>query len=188
MMDNTKQEMNELREWCEKLSAFEVGDWQEWPDIDLYMDQVISYLERYMNVFRIYEDEKIITPSIINNNTKDGVLPKPVKKKYSRTLLSNLLMFCITRQVLSGQELAAMLRELNDTEDFSEIHAQFGETLESELNRTIQTISERTDNMQSADRQQLARLAMTLSLEAFSAGTAARKILSELAKNEENHQ
>lgn len=182
-MDNISNEQNELREWCEKLSSFEVGDWEEWPDIDLYMDQVISYLERYMNVFRIYEDEKIITPSIINNNTKDGVLPKPTRKKYSRTLLSNLLMFCITRQVLSGQELAAMLRELNTTEDFSEIHTQFSQTLESELNRTVQTIDDRTDHMQSADRQQLARLAMELSLEAFSAGTAARKILAELAKN-----
>lgn len=181
-MDNANKELNELREWCERLSAFAVGDWEEWPDIDLYMDQVISYLERYMNVFRIYEDEKIITPSIINNNTKDGVLPKPVKKKYSRTLLSNLLMFCITRQVLSGQELAAMLRELNDSEDFAAIHAQFGQTLEAELNRIVQTIADRTDNLQSADREQLARLAMALSLEAFSAGTAARKILSELAK------
>lgn len=185
-MDNTNSELDELREWCEKLSAFQVGDWEEWPDIDLYMDQVISYLDRYMNYFRIYEDEKIITPSIINNNTKDGVLPKPVKKKYSRTLLSNLLMFCITRQVLSGQELAAMLRELNAAEDFSEIHTQFGQTLEAELNRTVQTIADRTDGMQSANRRQLARLAMELSLEAFSAGTAARKILSELTEEEDS--
>lgn len=187
-MDDANNKLNELKEWCEKLSSFEVGDWEEWPDIDLYMDQVISYLERYMNYFRIYDDEKIITPSIINNNTKDGVLPKPVKKKYPRNLLSNLLMFCITRQVLSGQELAAMLRELNATEDFSEIHAQFGNTLESELARTVATVSERTDGFSSTDRRQLARLAMELSLEAFSAGTAARKILSELKTNSEENE
>lgn len=176
-------ESDQLKEWCQRLSSFEVGDWEEWPDIDLYMDQVISYLERYMNYFRIYEDEKIITPSIINNNTKDGVLPKPLKKKYSRTLLSNLLMFCIMRQVLSSQELAVMLHELNATGDFSEIHRQFGETLESELARTVATISDRTDGFNSVDRRKLARLAMELSLEAFSAGTAARKILSQLKTN-----
>ncbi len=179
-MDDAKNELDDLKEWCERLSSFEVGNWEEWPDIDLYMDQVISYLERYMDYFRIYDEEKIITPSIINNNTKDGVLPKPVKKKYPRALLSNLLMFCITRQVLSGQELTAMLRELNSTEDFSEIHEQFGQTLESELARTVSTVSRRTDGFNSANRQQLARVAMELSLEAFSAGTAARKILSEL--------
>lgn len=176
----TNNDLDALRQWCERLASFEVGQWEEWPDIDLYMDQVISYLERYMNYFRIYEGEKIITPAIINNNTKDGVLPKPVKKKYPRSLLSNLLMFCITRQVLSGQELAAMLRELNQTEDFSEIHAQFGQTLETELQKTLQIVADETDELKNTDRRQLAQIAMKLSLEAFSAGTMARKILAEL--------
>ncbi len=188
MTDDTSLTLDELKEWCDRVSSFEVGAWEDWPDIDLYMDQVISYLEHYMEYFRIYEDEKLITPSIINNNTKDGVLPKPFKKKYSRALLSNLLLFCITRQVLSGPELAAMLRELNTAEDFCEIHTQFGETLEQELIETVRTVSQHTDNLQSADRQQLARLAMALSLQAFSAGTTARKILSLLKETKDDCQ
>lgn len=181
-------DISSLKEWCERLSGFEVGEWDEWPDIDLYMDQVISYLERYMDYFRIYEGEKIITPSIINNNTKDGVLPKPVKKKYPRSLLSNLLMFCITRQVLSGQELAAMLGELNAAEDFSEIHAEFGETLEAELQKTLQALSDETSGLKDTDRRRLAQMAMKLSLEAFSAGTVARKILACLAAGEQSKE
>lgn len=172
--------MEELKDWCEELSSFNVGKWEEWPDINLYMDQVISYLDKYMNYFRIYDDEKMITPSIINNNTKDGVLPKPVRKKYSRSLLSTLLMFCITRQVLSGRELSTMLGELTVSEDFSKIHKAFGDTLEAQLEHILEQTRSDTDDFQTADRQQLAWIAMKLSLQAFSSGIVARKILSEL--------
>lgn len=183
-------EWDGLREWCDRMTDFEVGNWDDWPDIDLYMDQVISYLERYMDNFRIYENEKMITPSIINNNTKDGVLPKPVKKKYSRALLSNLLMFCVTRQVLSGQELGTMLRELNAAGDFSEVHARFGAALERELLQTVRTVSVQTegightDDNSQADRRELAALAMELALQAFAAGNASRRILSLLAQHQ----
>lgn len=180
------KEMDELKKWCDKLSAFSVGNWEEWPDIDLYMDQVISYLDKYMNYFRIYDDEKMITPSIINNNTKDGVLPKPVKKKYSRSLLSTLLIFCVARQVLSGQELATMLNEINKSEDFASIHKNFGEILEGQLKHTTKQIAEDTDNFKTTDRQELAQVAMRLSLEAFASGIAARKILSELEIKDED--
>lgn len=174
------KEMDNLKDWCEKLYSFNVGKWEEWPDINLYMDQVISYLDKYMDYFRIYDDEKMITPSIINNNTKDGVLPKPVKKKYSRTLLSTLLMFCITRQVLSGRELSNMLGELTASDDFSELHKAFGNTLEEQLQRTLEQTKSDTNEFEDIDRHQLAWIAMKLSLEAFSAGIVARKILSEL--------
>ncbi len=174
------KEMDELKKWCDELSNFSVGNWEEWPDIDLYMDQVISYLDKYMNYFRIYDDEKMITPSIINNNTKDGVLPKPVKKKYPRSLLSTLLIFCVSRQVLSGQELATMLGEITQSEDFASIHKNFGDVLENQLKHTVAQITNDTKDFKTTDRQELAQLAMRLSLEAFAAGIAARKILSEL--------
>lgn len=180
------KEMDELKKWCGELSEFSVGNWDEWPDIDLYMDQVISYLDKYMNYFRIYDDEKMITPSIINNNTKDGVLPKPVKKKYSRSLLSTLLIFCITRQVLSGQELSTMLGEITKSEDFASIHKNFGDILESQLKHTVEQIASDTNNFETADRWELAQTAMRLSLEAFAAGIAARKILSELEIKEDD--
>ncbi|MDD6396426.1 MAG: DUF1836 domain-containing protein [Firmicutes bacterium] len=180
------KEMDELKKWCGELSEFSVGNWDEWPDIDLYMDQVISYLDKYMNYFRIYDDEKMITPSIINNNTKDGVLPKPVKKKYSRSLLSTLLIFCITRQVLSGQELSTMLGEITKSEDFASIHKNFGDILESQLKHTVEQIESDTNNFETADRWELAQTAMRLSLEAFAAGIAARKILSELEIKEDD--
>lgn len=179
------KETDELKDWCEKLSSFNVGKWEEWPDIDLYMDQVISYLDKYMSYFRIYDDEKMITPSIINNNTKEGVLPKPVKKKYPRTLLSTLLIFCINRQVLSGQELSTMLGELTKSEDFSQIHKDFGEILESQLKRTVEQTKADTNNFEIYNRRQLAFVAMKLSLEAFSSGIIARKILSELEPSDE---
>lgn len=182
------KEIDNLKKWCDELSTFAVGEWEEWPDIDLYMDQVISYLDGYMDSFRIYDDEKLITPSIINNNTKDGVLPKPVKKRYSRSLLSTLLIFCITRQVLSGQELATMLGELTKTENFADVHENFSSVLENQLKYTAEQIRKGTSDASITDRRELAQLAMRFSLEAFAAGVAARKILAELEIKEESDE
>lgn len=181
-----KKEIDELKKWCCDIESFRIGDWSEWPSIDLYMDQVISFLDQYMDYFRIYDDEKMITPSIINNNTKDGVLPKPVKKKYSRSHLSTLLIFCIARQVLSPQELATMLGELAELDNFSEIHSDFSSTLEKELDETCKQIENSTDAFKNNDRRQLAELAMQLTMQSFSTGVAARKILALLEEKDSN--
>ncbi len=178
------KEIDELRKWCERLSSFTVGRWEEWPDIDLYMDQVISYLDSYIDYFRIYNDEKMLTPSIINNNTKDGVLPKPVKKKYSRSLLSTLLLFCVTRQVLSSREVATLLGELTAADNPAELHESFGSVLEDQFKLVARRVGNSISDSDTVDRGKLAELAMNLSIEAFAIGIAARKILAELEPQE----
>lgn len=71
--------------------------WDELPDIELYMDQVISIITRY---FKIPAPDKIITPSMVNNYVKLGTIPAPVKKKYSKEHLAYLFMVCTLKQTL----------------------------------------------------------------------------------------
>ena len=71
--------------------------WEELPDIELYMDQVISIITKY---FENPSLDKIITPSMVNNYVKLGTIPAPVKKKYSREHLAYLFMVCTLKQTL----------------------------------------------------------------------------------------
>lgn len=67
--------------------------WNELPDIDLYMDQVISIIARYIA-------EGALTSAMVNNYVKLGTIPAPIRKKYSRTHIAYLIMVCTLKQTL----------------------------------------------------------------------------------------
>ncbi len=76
--------------------------WEETPDIGLYMDQVIVLMNEYLELYiKNASDSKIITPSMINNYVKMGIIPPPVKKKYYRIHLIYLIIVCTLKQSLS---------------------------------------------------------------------------------------
>lgn len=70
------------------------------PNIDLYMDQVTTFMDEQLDSTKRYKEDKILTKTMINNYTKNNLLPPPVKKKYSRSIccfsfLSTILkVFC----------------------------------------------------------------------------------------------
>lgn len=90
----------ELLGWTQEIVSFHLPRWAELPEIDLYMDQVIVFSERIFARFPGAYAGKLITPSIINNYVKLGIIPQPVKKKYSRTHIAYLMMICLLKQAL----------------------------------------------------------------------------------------
>ena len=62
------------------------------PDIDLYMDQVTSFMEDHLKKVKRYPEDKVLTKTMINNYTKAKILPPPEKKKYSREHMYMLLI------------------------------------------------------------------------------------------------
>ena len=65
----------------ENFSKFHMPRWNELPDIDLYLDQVVNYLERYLANYSVNKEDKIITKTMINNYVKQGIMPAPEKKE-----------------------------------------------------------------------------------------------------------
>ena len=90
-----------LAQWLEELERFDLPDWDSLPELDLYMDQVILLLTRYLAPIDRDSDERSITASIINNYVRMKVMPPPVKKRYSRTHLAYLVIICTLKQSLS---------------------------------------------------------------------------------------
>lgn len=90
-----------LAAWLEDLEKFNLPDWDSLPQLDLYMDQVILLLNRYLSPLERFGDEKAVTASIINNYVRMKVVPPPVKKRYSRVHLAYLIIICTLKQSLS---------------------------------------------------------------------------------------
>lgn len=98
-----------LTEWLDKLEKFDLPDWESLPQLDLYMDQVILLLTRYLSPLDMSGEEKAITASIINNYVRMKVMPPPVKKRYSRKHLAYLVIICTLKQSLSISCIQRML-------------------------------------------------------------------------------
>ena len=117
--------------WAQSLGQFDLPDWDRLPQLDLYMDQVILLLKRYLSPVEGYEDEKSITASIINNYVRMKVMPAPVKKKYSRVHLAYLVVICTLKQSLSISRIRLLLPKDSSEESVRLFYTEFVEQLRS---------------------------------------------------------
>ena len=101
-----------LRRWEKYLLRFRLPDWEEIPNIGLYMDQVVMLLMGYLDYMPPeLKDEQVVTAAAINNYVRKGIMPSPDKKKYFREHIAYLVMICTLKQSLS----IAMLQKLLPT-------------------------------------------------------------------------
>lgn len=124
MLYNKKEFENKLSEWEEKLSMHTLPMWDELPVFELYMDQVIVLVNKYLSILENGE-ERVLTPSMINNYVKQKTLPAPIKKRYSRVHVAYLIMICILKQSLSISMIQKILPVEELGENISDIYMSF---------------------------------------------------------------
>ena len=118
--------------------------WEELPDIELYMDQVITLMSKYFGKFST-KDEPLLTPSMINNYVKNNIIPAPVKKKYSRTHLFRLIIICVMKQVLPINDIGTLIETLLKTRSEAEVLNLFTEQYEEEFLNTMNILEKNTE-------------------------------------------
>jgi hypothetical protein len=84
------------------------------PDLDLYMDQITTFMEMQLQRSRRYPDDKIMTKTMINNYTKNKLIPPPVKKKYSKEHLLLLIFVYYMKDFLSIGDIKTLLEPLTE--------------------------------------------------------------------------
>ncbi len=92
-----------------KFQDFHMPRYDEIPDIDLYMDQLLAYIDKVLSPLLITSNEKTLTTSMVNNYVKQGVLPPTVKKRYSREHVIILIEICLAKQIYSIQEIGKLI-------------------------------------------------------------------------------
>ncbi|MCM1044989.1 MAG: DUF1836 domain-containing protein [Candidatus Gastranaerophilales bacterium] len=85
------------------------------PNIDLYMDQVTTFMDRRLrSMARDPQEDKILTKTMINNYAKNDLLPPPVKKKYSREHVLVLIFIYYYKSILSISDIQTLLRPITE--------------------------------------------------------------------------
>ena len=94
------------------------------PNIDLYMDQVTTFMEEHLKKTRRHPGDKILTKTMINNYAKNDLLPPPTKKKYSREHMLVMIFIYYFKNLLSITDIQALLKPL--TEKYFKNDKDFG--------------------------------------------------------------
>ena len=169
--------MHDLNELRQRLQTQRPVPWDQLPDFALYMDQVLSYMDR--QVIRFGEDDAL-TAAMVNNYTKSGLVPRAEGKKYSREHLAYLTAICVLKRVLSAKDIDLLLREeLRDDRQVEEGYAAFCASLDNALNLTADEMADRTGEDSLADS------AIHFALLSYAAGVASSRYVAALWERQE---
>lgn len=106
---------NLLNSIIESLDRVQHIKLEDIPNIDLYMDQVTTFMDRKLkHTTRNPEEDKVLTKTMINNYAKNDLLPPPVKKKYSKEHMVLLILIYYYKGILSISDIQALLNPLTD--------------------------------------------------------------------------
>ena len=114
----------------ETVMKIHIPRWNELPEIDLYLDQVVNYIEKYLGQYNANKEDKIITKTMINNYVKQGIMPAPTKKKYNREHIAYLIVICVLKQVYSISDIGKLIALTIQYFDLSKAYNRFCANLE----------------------------------------------------------
>lgn len=111
MTIDTKNMINSI---LESISRIDYIKPEDLPNIDLYMDQVTTFMEEQLAHSKRYQEDKILTKTMINNYAKNNLLPSPVKKRYSKEHLLVLIFIYYFKNILSINDIQTLLNPITD--------------------------------------------------------------------------
>lgn len=106
-----KNYLRELLSGMEKTNYVKPHDI---PDIDLYMDQVTTFMDEHLEATKRFENDKLLTKTMINNYTKNDLLPSPNKKKYSKDHMYLLVFIYYLKNVLSMSDIKQIITPMTE--------------------------------------------------------------------------
>ena len=164
--------MDELTALQDRLRTQRPVEWDQLPDFALYMDQVLSYMDR--QVLRFGPDDGL-TAAMVNNYTKSGLVPRAEGKKYSREHLAYLTAICVLKRVMSTRDMDLLIREeLQGDRPVEDGYAAFCASLDKALRITAGEMEERMDQGTLADN------AIHFALMSYAAGIASSRYVALL--------
>ena len=168
--------MHDLNELRQRLQTQRPVPWDQLPDFALYMDQVLSYMDRQVIHF---DDEDALTAAMVNNYTKSGLVPRAEGKKYGREHLAYLTAICVLKRVLSAKDMDLLFREeLRDDRQVEKGYAAFCASLDNALNLTADEMADRTGEDSLADS------AIHFALLSYAAGVASSRYVAALRERQ----
>ena len=195
----TIDSQNLLESILESLDRIDYIHPEDVPGIDLYMDQVTTFMDSQLKSSKRYEDDKILTKTMINNYAKNRLLPPPEKKKYSRAHMLLLIFIYYFKTILSIKDIETILTPITekyfDTDsavDVASIYEEVCDTAKSQIQNlkdevreayeTSQNTFKDMEGLSDSDREylQLFSLISSLSFDVYAKKALIERIIDEL--------
>ena len=132
-----------LRSILDKIKNIDYIKPEDIPNIELYMDQVTTFMDEHLASTKRYDSDKILTKTMINNYAKNDLLPPPVKKKYSKEHMLLLIFIYYFKNILSITDIQNLLTPL--TEKYFDSHV--GMNLQDIYNEVFSFEKEQADRL-----------------------------------------
>lgn len=184
----------------ERISALDYIHSEDIPGIDLYMDQVTTFMEQHLEESKRYPDDKVLTKTMINNYAKNDLLPPPVKKKYSREHMLTLIFIYYFKNLLSIGDIQTLLKPITDRyfnakeglsltniyEELFSMEPLQQEALLADARRVYEMAAQTFQNTDGEDRELLQRFAFIslLSFDVYLKKQMIEFLVDEMASDE----
>ena len=196
MTISTEDLLNSIMESFDRIDYIKTADI---PNIDLYMDQVTTFMDHRLKSTTRQETDKILTKTMINNYAKNNLLPPPVKKKYSKEHVVVMIFIYYFKTILSIKDIETILTPITekyfDTDsavDVASIYEEVCDTAKSQIQNlkdevreayeTSQNTFKDMEGLSDSDREylQLFSLISSLSFDVYAKKALIERIIDEL--------
>lgn len=135
------------------VNSFHLPRWEEFPDVDLYMDQVLTYIESTLySYLHLEKNDKLLTKTMINNYVKQEILQPPKNKKYNKLHIAELFIICILKEIYSINDIQNLINFALNTSPADITYNNFCNTFEESLQNTFNG-NAYLENIQFSDEQ-----------------------------------
>lgn len=110
-MKNNSERLSDILSWLDSISYIKT---EKIPEVDLYMDQVTSFVDEHLKKTKRSPEDKALTKTMINNYAKNRLLPPPEKKKYSREHMLLLIFIYYFKNILSITDIQSLLNPITE--------------------------------------------------------------------------
>ncbi|CUX46779.1 DUF1836 domain-containing protein [Clostridium sp. C105KSO13] len=185
--------LNSILESISRIDYVHPGDI---PNIDLYMDQITTFMDSQLASTKRYREDKILTKTMINNYAKNNLLPPPVKKKYTKEHVLVLIFIYYFKNILSIRDIEALLEPITNNafsvdgdldltalyEEICAMEKEQIEPLQEEIKEAYQQAETTFKNADTRDRDylQLFSFICSLSFDVYVKKLLIEKIIDEL--------
>ncbi len=190
-----EEQLKELNEYIKKIENFKLPDYKSIPQIPLYMEQVIAYVNETLTPLND-EESTMLTPFMVNNYVKAKMITPPQMKKYNTNHIGYLLSVSLLKNVVSMRDLATIIEmDKSFTKDKEKIYDYFKGMHDEVLKNQAHRVKTRLDaierstkrNKKSKDNKDeqlnLAYIALRLYVESETSKLIADTIMSKLSED-----
>ena len=167
--------MEELESLKRRLETERPVEWENFPDIGLYKDQIVAYLKRQLiNT----ESDGQLTPAMISNYVKDKLLPKADGKKYNREHMALLTEISLLKQVLPVKDIGYLITAETESNSIESFYGNFTEVLD----KTLSGIAKKLET--DPDEKQIIDMALGFAVESYCSKLICEKLIEIIRMRE----